>query len=75
MDTKNNVRFNKPRLLIVGCGDVGMRLLPLVRERFRVFAVTSQPARCAALRAAGAYPVRSLAELPALFRMAMRRAA
>ena len=55
--TKNNVRFNKPRLLIVGCGDVGMRLLPLVRERFRVFAVTSQPARCAALRAAGAIPV------------------
>ena len=29
----------------------------------------------AALRAAGAYPVRSLAELPALFRTAMRRAA
>ncbi|GAA5026851.1 NAD-binding protein [Massilia kyonggiensis] len=57
MDTKNNVRFNKPRLLIVGCGDVGMRLLPLVRERFRVFAVTSQPARCAELRAAGAIPI------------------
>ncbi|KGF78267.1 NAD-dependent dehydratase [Massilia sp. JS1662] len=57
MDTKNKVRFNKPRLLIVGCGDVGMRLLPLVRERFRVFAVTSQPARCAELRAAGAIPI------------------
>jgi nucleoside-diphosphate-sugar epimerase len=57
MDTKNNVRFNKPRLLIVGCGDVGMRLLPLVRARFRVFAVTSQPARCAELRAAGAIPI------------------
>jgi nucleoside-diphosphate-sugar epimerase len=57
MNTKNNVRFNKPRLLIVGCGDVGMRLLPLVRERFRVFAVTSQPARAGELRAAGAVPV------------------
>jgi nucleoside-diphosphate-sugar epimerase len=57
MNTLNNVRFNKPRLLIVGCGDVGMRLLPLVRERFRVFAVTSQPARRAELRAAGAIPV------------------
>jgi nucleoside-diphosphate-sugar epimerase len=57
MNTINNVRFNKPRLLIVGCGDVGMRLLPLVRERFRVFAVTSQPARCAELRAAGAIPI------------------
>ncbi|MBW8899288.1 MAG: NAD-dependent epimerase/dehydratase family protein [Massilia sp.] len=57
MNTNNKVRFNKPRLLIVGCGDVGMRLLPLVRERFRVFAVTSQPARAAGLRAAGAVPV------------------
>ncbi|MBK4737403.1 SDR family oxidoreductase [Noviherbaspirillum pedocola] len=50
-------KFGRPRLLIIGCGDVGMRLLPLVRERFRVFAVTSQPARCAELRAAGAVPV------------------
>lgn len=49
--------FGKPRLLIVGCGDVGMRLLPLLRQRFRVFALTSQPARCAELRAAGAVPV------------------
>jgi len=57
MNTNIKVRFNKPRLLIVGCGDVGMRLLPLVRERFRVFAVTSQPARAAGLRAAGAVPV------------------
>jgi nucleoside-diphosphate-sugar epimerase len=50
-------RFNKPRLLIIGCGDVGMRLLPLLRDRFRVFAVTSQPARHAELRAAGAIPI------------------
>jgi nucleoside-diphosphate-sugar epimerase len=49
--------FGKPRLLIIGCGDVGMRLLPLVRQRFRVFAVTSQPARCEELRAAGAVPL------------------
>ncbi|MGZ3184678.1 MAG: NAD-dependent epimerase/dehydratase family protein [Telluria sp.] len=47
----------KPRLLVVGCGDVGMRLLPLVARRFRVFAVTSQSGRCAELRAAGAVPV------------------
>lgn len=50
-------RLGRPRLLIVGCGDVGMRLLPLVRTRFRVFAVTSRPERCAALRAAGATPI------------------
>lgn len=46
-----------PRLLIVGCGDVGMRLLPLLRGRCRVFALTSQPERRAELRAAGAIPV------------------
>jgi nucleoside-diphosphate-sugar epimerase len=56
---KNNKKhkLGRPRLLIIGCGDVGMRLLPLVRERFRVFALTSDPGRRAALRAAGAVPV------------------
>ena len=65
MNTQNNVRFNKPRLLIVGCGDVGMRLLPLVAGRFRVFALTSQPARAASLRAAGAVPVVADLDRPA----------
>ncbi len=56
--TKSKAKKLKlPRLLILGCGDVGMRLLPLVRDRFRVFAVTSQAARQAELRAAGAVPV------------------
>lgn len=50
-------KFARPRLIIVGCGDVGMRLLPLLRARFRVFAVTSQPHRAAELRAAGAVPI------------------
>lgn len=49
--------FHRPRLLVVGCGDVGMRLLPLVAGRFRVFALTSQPERAASLRAAGGVPV------------------
>jgi nucleoside-diphosphate-sugar epimerase len=49
--------FGRPRLLVLGCGDVGMRLLPLLRDRFRVFAVTSQPERRDELRAAGAVPV------------------
>ena len=57
--------FARPRLLIVGCGDVGMRLLPLVRTRFRVFAVTSQPARLAVLREAGAVPVLADLDHPA----------
>jgi nucleoside-diphosphate-sugar epimerase len=50
-------KFGKPRLLIIGCGDVGMRLLPLLHHRFRIFAVTSQPSRRAELRAAGAVPL------------------
>ncbi|RJG27762.1 SDR family oxidoreductase [Massilia cavernae] len=54
----NKIRqFGRPRLLVIGCGDVGMRLLPLVRGRFRVFALTSSPERSAQLRAAGAVPV------------------
>ena len=50
-------KLNQPRLLIIGCGDVGMRLLPLVRDRFRVFAITSQAARQDQLRDAGAIPI------------------
>jgi len=64
-------RLRKPRLLILGCGDVGMRLLPLVRQYFRVFAVTSQPVRCAELRAAGATPlVANLDDSATLHRLA-----
>jgi nucleoside-diphosphate-sugar epimerase len=47
-------KFGKPRLLIIGCGDVGMRLLPMIRDRFRVFAVTSQAQRLDELRDQGA---------------------
>ncbi len=57
--------FQRPRLLILGCGDVGMRLLPLLRERFRVFAVTSDPERRAELRSAGAVPVLADLDQPA----------
>jgi len=49
--------FSRPRLLVLGCGDVGMRLLPLLTRRFRVFALTSRRQRCAELRAAGAIPI------------------
>lgn len=61
----NKTKFKRPRLLIVGCGDVGMRLLPLVRARFRVFALTSQPERAATLRAAGAIPIIGNLDQPA----------
>ena len=46
-----------PTLLVVGCGDVGMRVLKHVHARWRVLALTSSPARVATLRAAGALPV------------------
>jgi nucleoside-diphosphate-sugar epimerase len=43
--------------LIIGCGDVGLRVLRALAGRWRVFALTSTPARAAALRAAGAVPL------------------
>jgi nucleoside-diphosphate-sugar epimerase len=50
-------RFGRPRLLIVGCGDIGLRILARLRDRYRVIALTSTPARVNALRAAGALPI------------------
>ena len=44
-------------LLIVGCGDVGMRVARLVVKRWRVLALSSSPARVDALRAAGIVPL------------------
>jgi len=44
-------------VLIVGCGDVGMRALALLKGRCRVLALTSSPERAPLLRAAGAVPV------------------
>ena len=57
MNYSNRHRLGRPRLLLLGCGDVGMRLLPLLRARFRVFAVTRDPVHSAAIRAAGAVPI------------------
>jgi len=47
----------RPTLLIVGCGDVGLRVLKLLRGRWTVWALTSSPGRLPALRAAGAVPL------------------
>ena len=55
------MRLNMKRLLIIGCGDVGVRLIPLARARYhvygRVYALTRDPAQCASLRALGVTPV------------------
>lgn len=45
------------RLLIIGCGDVALRMLPLVRGRYRIYALSHSPERYAQLRALGVTPV------------------
>jgi nucleoside-diphosphate-sugar epimerase len=55
-------------LLIVGCGDVGCRVLRQLNAppgRWRVLALTSQPARVPALRALGALPLVGDLDAPA----------
>jgi nucleoside-diphosphate-sugar epimerase len=52
-------------LLIIGCGDVGLRVARLVAGRWRVLALTSSAARIAALRAAGIVPLLGDLDRPA----------
>lgn len=49
--------MRRPRVLIVGCGDVGMRCVELLRPRAHLYALTSHPERCTELRAAGVSPL------------------
>ncbi len=48
----------RPTLLIVGCGDIGLRVLRLLRGRVRVLALSSSEQRLGTLRRAGALPLR-----------------
>jgi nucleoside-diphosphate-sugar epimerase len=57
--------FRKPRLLIVGCGDVGQRVLRQLAGRYRVVALTSQTLHAAHLRALGARPLIGNLDAPA----------
>lgn len=50
-------RFRRPRLLIVGCGDVGLRVLGALPQPVRALALTSSAERICALRGAGAVPL------------------
>ena len=49
------------RLLIIGCGDVALRAIPLLKKSYRVFALVRESAtclaKCAALRALGVQPL------------------
>ena len=57
-------RFKRERLLIIGCGDVGQRVVRAQRH-VRVVALTSSPVRVAALRAQGVTPVLGNLDAPA----------
>lgn len=61
------------RLLIIGCGDVALRAIPLLKQDYRVFALVRNPANFARLRAMGVVPLpgdlddcRSLARIAGL---------
>ena len=58
-------RLRRPRLLIVGCGDVGLRVLRLLGGRFGVVVLTRDAARCDELRALGAVPIVGDLDAPA----------
>jgi len=57
-------RFKRERLLIIGCGDVGQRVVR-VQRHVRVAALTSSPERVVALRAQGVTPVVGNLDVPA----------
>ncbi len=50
-------RLGQPRLLIVGCGDIGVRIVARLRDRFRIFGTIANRTSADAVRAAGAVPL------------------
>ena len=69
-DPRGRRRLGRPPLLIIGCGDIGGRIVARLATRFRLVALTSSPGRVPLLRAAGVVPIvgnldrrRSLARL------------
>lgn len=52
-------RFRRERVLVVGCGDVGLRVAGQLRGRVRLLATTSTAARIAELRRAGLTPLQA----------------
>lgn len=58
-------RFRRGRLLIVGCGDVGLRVAAAAGARLKVLALTSSPQRCDTLRSRGITPLVGNLDQPA----------
>jgi nucleoside-diphosphate-sugar epimerase len=50
-------RFRRQRVLIVGCGDVGLRVAACLKGRAQLLALTTSADRTGALRAAGITPL------------------
>ena len=64
-------RFRRQRILIIGCGDIGMRVARQLSGHTRVLALTSSAERLAALRAVGIVPLRGNLDAPStLLRLA-----
>ncbi|RYZ01513.1 MAG: SDR family NAD(P)-dependent oxidoreductase, partial [Comamonadaceae bacterium] len=61
-------RFRRERVLVVGCGDVGLRAARLLVPHVRVLALTSSPDRIEALRSAGILPLAGNLDAPATLR-------
>ncbi len=61
-------RFRRERVLLVGCGDVGLRVARQLHPRVRVFALTSQAPRMAELRSHGLTPLQGNLDLAATLR-------
>ena len=61
-------RFRRERVLLVGCGDIGLRVAALLRPRVRLLALTSSPARVQELRARGISALNGNLDEPASLR-------
>jgi nucleoside-diphosphate-sugar epimerase len=63
--------FGKPSILIIGCGDIGLRVAKQLSRSHRVFALTSQQSRFQELREVGATPILGNLDQPeSLWRLA-----
>ena len=58
-------RFRRARVLIVGCGDVGLRVAQALSGRVRLMALTSSAGRVAEFRARGITPLLGNLDAPA----------
>lgn len=61
-------RFRRERLLIIGCGDVGLRVAQALHGRVRLLALTSTADRMGELRARGITPLLGNLDRPATLR-------